>query len=161
MLEEGRIEPAGIVIEVVQSNHWATETRKTASPLFSWRYSNELQIWGPRDDVPEKIKFKRKQRFIGVKVAGNPFFVRLPLWFLYNSRRFWWIAEGPMLVTDVGYSSVDEYPTSVTNKKFVFYTLAIHVHRHPIPSHFLECSENCFANKDCSPNPPFLCIFWD
>ena len=55
MLEERRIEPAGIVIEVVQSNHWATETLKTASPLFSLRYSNELQIWGPRDDVPEKI----------------------------------------------------------------------------------------------------------
>ena len=28
-------------------------------------------------------------------------------------------------------------------------------HRRPIPSHFLVCRKNCFANRDCSPNLPF------
>ena len=48
-----------------------------------------------------------------------------------------------------------EMPTSVLCSKFIFCTTAIHVHRHPIALHFLVCRENCFANKDCSPNPPF------
>ena len=50
---------------------------------------------------------------------------------------------------------VDEMPTSVLNRKFIFWTLASHVHRRPIPWHFLVCRENCFVNRDCSPNPPF------
>ena len=48
-----------------------------------------------------------------------------------------------------------EMPTSVLCSKFIFCTTAIHVHRHPIALHFLVCRENCVANRDCSPNPPF------
>ena len=52
-------------------------------------------------------------------------------------------------------ASVDEMPTSMLNSKCIFCTTAIHVHRHPIALHFLVCRENCVANRDCSPNPPF------
>ena len=68
MLREWRIEPAVIVIEVAQSNHWATEPLGTTSTLFWWRYSNELQNGYP----------------------GPPLFHELKLWFpkIFSSWAF-------------------------------------------------------------------------